>query len=308
MNQKRSQENIGLIAALSCATLWGFLPIYWDALKPIDSFVIIFYRITLMTLVCFVLSFWQQRSLKAVFAPMFESWKKTLIYICAGMIITLNWSIYIWAVNAGFVIQCSMGYFLEPLLICVFGVVFYKEKANGWKKLSMAFAVVGLLVMIIGYGQLPVISVGLGLTFAVYSAVKKSVDLPPMQSLLYETVLVTPVALGLMFYYESSGAGALSVGGGKFILLLFAGIATAVPMGLFSFAASRVQLITLGLTEYIAPSIALILGIYLFKEPFDIIQFTAFAIIWVGLVFFTYGEIRDMRDKRKEELQHGAEE
>ena len=189
-----------------------------------------------------------------------------------------------------------MGYFLEPLVVCCFGVVFYKEKANKWKKISMAFGVCGLLVMMVGYREVPFIALGLGLSFAIYSAIKKSVFLNPIHSLLYETLFLTPLALIVILVMENGGNGALAAAGGfKFFLLMFAGLATAIPMGLFSFAANKLPLITLGLCEYIAPSITLILGIFLFKEPFDVIQFSAFAVIWVGLVFFTYGEITDMK-------------
>ena len=290
---------IGLTSAIGCAIVWGLLPIYWNSLKPIPSGVIIFYRIVLMAVVCFIACAFQYGP-KNVFKPMFESKKSLLTYIIAGIIITINWSIYIWAVNAGQVIQTSMGYFLEPLVVCLFGVVIYKEKINNWKKISVCFAVCGLLVMIIGYKQVPLIAVGLGLSFAIYAAIKKSVSAAPLQSLLYETIFLAPVALCFVCYYENAGVGALTAGSGKFILLMFAGIATAVPLALFSFAASKLPLITVGLTEYISPSISLILGIFLFKEPFDTIQFSAFAIIWIGLIFFTYGEISDNKIKAEE--------
>ncbi len=298
----RKNYRIGLISAIGCAIVWGLLPIYWNSLKPIPSGVIIFYRIFLMAVVCFIACA-VQYGIKNVFRPMFASKKDTLIYVVSGIIITANWSIYIWAVNAGQVIQTSMGYFLEPLVVCLFGVVIYQEKINGWKKLSVCFAVCGLLIMVIGYRQVPLIAVSLGLTFAVYAAIKKSVSAAPLQSLLYETIFLAPVALGFVIYYENAGVGALAAGSGKFILLLFAGIATAVPLGLFSFAAAKLPLITVGLTEYISPSISLVLGIFLFKEPFDIIQFSAFVIIWIGLVFFTYGEIKENQNNKELEIE-----
>ena len=297
----RNYKN-GMIYALACAMIWGFLPIYWDALEPISSLVVIFYRVTLMTLTCFIIQLIQTRNIKAMFAPMFEDRKKTWTYIIAGILITANWSIYIWAVQAGFVIQSSMGYFLEPLIVCLFGVIIYKEKANKWKWISIGFALTGLMVMVIGYRELPLIAIGLAVTFAIYAAIKKSVDLPSFQSLLYETIFIAPVTMVVAFWLEGSGNGALDAGGsGKFILLLFAGIATAVPMALFSAAARNLPLLTLGLTEYISPSIALILGIFLFKEPFDMIQFSAFVIIWIGLCFFTYGEVVDVRKTKETE-------
>ncbi len=298
MKKKNHKNNYktGLIHALSCAVIWGFLPIYWNMLNPIDSSVIIFYRIFSMALTCFLLVCYEKRNIKAVFAPMFEDRKKCWVYILAGIIITSNWSIYIWAVTAGHVIQASMGYFIEPLIVCLFGAMIYKEKANKWKIIALGFGVVGLLVMVLGYKQLPLIAISLAVTFAVYAAIKKSVTLPPFQSLLYETLFLAPIAFLIIFCMEGNGAGALAAADtGKFVLLLFAGLITAVPMGLFSSAATKLPLLTLGLTEYISPSIALFLGIFLFQEPFDKIQFSAFVIIWIGLVFFTYGEFIEMK-------------
>ena len=294
----------GLIYALSCAVIWGVLPVYWNALKPISSLVVIFYRIVLMALTCFAIEYNQTRNIKKMFAPLFKDRKKIWIYLIAGILITMNWSIYILAVQAGYVIQSSMGYFLEPLIVCLFGMIFYKEKANKWKLISMGFALAGLLIMIIGYKELPIIAIGLAATFAIYAAIKKSVDLPPFQSLLYETVFIAPLALLFVLLVEGNDMGALAMGGSpKFILLLLAGIASAVPMGLFSAAARNLPLLTLGLTEYLSTSISLVLGIFLFREPFDLIQFVAFVVIWVGLIFFTYGELVDARDKKKDLLK-----
>jgi len=149
----------GLIYALSCAVIWGFLPIYWNSLKPVSSLVVIFYRITLMTLTCFAVQLYQTRNLKAIFAPMFADRKKIGTYVIAGILITANWSIYIWAVQAGYVIQASMGYFLEPLLVCLLGMILFKEKANKWKRVSLGFAVAGMMVMVIGYRELPLIAI-----------------------------------------------------------------------------------------------------------------------------------------------------
>lgn len=297
MNTKNSYK-MGLASSVICGLMWGILPVYWDSLKPINSFIIIFYRILLMSLTCFI-ACWHTYGIRNVFKPMFKSRKDMMIYVFSGCIIAVNWGIYVWSVNAGYVIQTSMGYFLEPLIVCLFGMIFYKERANRWKKIAMLFALSALFVMIIGYHQIPLIAVGLGLTFAIYSAIKKSVQISPIQSLLCETIFLVPVTLAFIIYFECTGQGALSIGNpGKYILLLFAGIATAVPMGFFSFAANRLPLITLGITGYISPSIALILGIFLFKEPFDSIQFTAFVITWIGLAIFTYGEIKEQRETK----------
>lgn len=285
----KSDYRIGIISALSCNFIWGFLPLYWNALKPIESSVIIFYRIVLMAIICYAVTAFTMRG-KEVFRPMIESRKAFLTYIAAGLVITINWSIYIWAVNAGYVIQTSMGYFLEPLVVCLFGVIFYKERTSIWKKIAIGFATVGLFIMIIGYREVPIIAVSLGVSFAIYSAIKKSISLPPLQSLLFETIAVAPFALAVIVYLEVKGIGGLQVGGYQYVLLMFAGLCTAVPLGLFSYAANKISLISIGICEYISPSISLILGIFVLSEPFDMIQLAAFIVIWIGLIFFTYGE------------------
>ena len=137
----------GLIYALSCAIIWGFLPIYWDALNPISSLVVIFYRVTLMTLTCFAIQYYQTRNIKTLFAPMFEDRKKMWTYIIAGILITLNWSIYIWAVQAGFVIQSSMGYFLEPLIVCLLGMIIFKEKLFAKQLIGLLLGVSGICII-----------------------------------------------------------------------------------------------------------------------------------------------------------------
>lgn len=292
---KMSKYKVGMIAALSCNFLWGFLPIYWQSLIPIDSFVIIFYRITTMAIVCFIIGVYKY-GIKELYKPMFENKRFMVKYILSGLVITINWSLYIWAVNANYVIQTCMGYFLEPLIVCLFGVIIFKEKPNKWKKISILIACVGLAIVVVGYGELPLIAISLGVTFSIYAAIKKSVELDPILSLLYETTFLVPVAIGFMMFYEFSGKGAFAVAEPyQIFLLLLSGALTATPLGLYSYAANKLPLITIGITEYISPSITLIIGIFLFKEPFDIIQFSAFVVIWIGLVFFTYGEVREVK-------------
>ena len=142
LDDKSAAYKQGMISAISCSVFWGVLPIYWQWLKPIDSFVIIFYRIVLVALVCAIGAFIIY-SKEEVLAPMKD--KKMLVkYALAGLLITVNWSIYIWAVNAGFVIQTSIGYYIEPLAVCTFGIVLFKEKLSKYKVIALVFAAIGL--------------------------------------------------------------------------------------------------------------------------------------------------------------------
>lgn len=291
---KKIEYIAGMQAALACAILWGFLPIYWQALRPIESSVIIFYRIFLVALVCFIISLksygWQK-----IIAPL-KVKGVALRYFLAGLLITTNWSLYIWAVNANFVIQTAIGYYIEPLFVCIFGIVLFREKVSIHKKIAFGLACLGLLVLLIHFGQIPFIALGLAITFASYAAIKKSFRIEAMLSLLYETMFLALPALGVIIYLEVEGKGALGVGEPyQYGLLMLSGPITALALGLFAIATNRLPLITLGITEYISPSISLLIGVFLFLEPFDEIQFLAFVAIWIGLILFTIGEFKEAK-------------
>ena len=291
MNEQYKQ---GMASALGCAVWWGIMPIYWQMLQPISSLVIIFYRILLVAVVCFIMALKVHGM--AEIRRQFAVPGIKLRYFLAGILITANWSMYIWAVNAGMVIQTCIGYYIEPLIVCIFGVVLFKEKLDKFKIISLVLASIGVGIVIVHFHQIPAVAIGLGVTFALYAAMKKNYPMPPLMSLLFETIFLMPMALAVCVWMEVTGVGALaSAGLGKYALLMFCGLFTAFPLSLFANAANKIDLFSLGLTEYISPTISLFISIYLFKEPFDSIQLVAFAIIWVGLVFFSYGEFHKVK-------------
>ncbi|NBI64001.1 EamA family transporter RarD [Clostridiales bacterium] len=296
---EKKKYRTGLICSLSCSVLWGVLPIYWQALRPIESSAIIFYRIFLVGVVCFFAAL-KLYGWEGIKEPLREKGAK-LKYFAAGLLITANWSIYIWAVNADHVIQTCIGYYIEPLMVCVFGIVFFKEKLTRHKLAAFALACGGVIIVLLHFMEVPVIALSLAITFAVYAAMKKSVQVPAMLSLLYETMFLSPIALVVILFMEARGQGALGVGQPyQYVLLLIVGFCTALPLGLFAAAANKVPLVTLGILEYISPSISLVIGIFLLGEPFDLIQLLAFVVIWIGLVFFTMGEYRESRKKEQD--------
>jgi chloramphenicol-sensitive protein RarD len=285
----RNEYNKGLAAAFGCAALWGILPIYWKSLIPISSSVIIIYRIFLVWLMALIFAR-RKYSWDEIKAPAKDR-RLMLKMFAAGVIITANWSTYIWAVNAGFIIQTSIGYYIEPIAVCLFGMIIFHEKLTKYKGISLGLAILAVLIILVYYRQLPGIALGLAGTFSVYSAIKKTVSLPPFISLFYETVFLAPFALAIVFYLEATGKGALGSGEAyQYGLLMLCGLVTVVPLGLFAFAAQRVSLFALGIAEYISPSLQLVVGILLYHETIDKVQMVAFIIIWIGLVFFSYGE------------------
>lgn len=303
MQRQRDRTYItGVISMLSCDVLWGVLPIYWQALRPIDSWVIIFYRIFLVGFVSGIatLKIYGIDKVKEQLKPRGSGiMGSALKFPLAGLLITANWSIYIWAVNADHVIQTCVGYYIEPLMVCVIGIIVFKEHLTGYKLTALLFALAGLVVLLVHFRQIPGIALGLALTFAVYAALKKHFDLPAIMSVFLETLFLMPPALAVVIWLECTGQGALGVATpGKYLLLLCCGLLTAAPLSFFADAATKIPLIMVGLLEYLSPSISLVIGIFFMKEPFDAVQFAAFAIVWIGLAFFTYGEIKYSKENQ----------
>ena len=284
----------GIISVLGCNIWWGIMPIYWQWLKPIDSWVIIFYRIFLVAVVCAIAA-WKVHT-KDEILEVLRNRKLVLRIIAAGIMITINWSIYIWAVNSDHIIQTSIGYYIEPLVVCLFGVFLFREKLNKYKIIALVMGFIGVVAVVAYFKEMPTIALGVAVTFSIYTAMKKGLKLPPIMSLLFETVFLAPFALIVIIYIESKGIGGLSAGGFKYFLLMFCGLFTAFPLVLFANAANKISMFVLGLSEYISPTIALFLSIFYFKEDFAPVQLIAFVIIWIGLVFFTVGEYKEYQN------------
>ena len=194
-------------------------------------------------------------------------------------------------------VQSSIGYYIEPIVICLFGIVIFKEKLTKYNLTAMVLAAAALVVMLIHYGQLPGVALGLAFTWASYSALKKSTKNPPIIELVYETMFYAVIAVIGIVFIETRGIGALSLGvPGKYAMMFLSGLVTLIPIALFGSAAKKVSLFIIGLSQYLSPSITLLLGIFAYKEPIDRVQVISFAVIWIGLIFFTYGEYKNNKD------------
>ena len=275
--------------------MWGFLPIYWQALEPIESWKIVLYRILTMFIYSYIVARFAY-SKEEIWGLMADK-KKVLRSFAAGLVLTFNWSLYIWAMNSGRVIQASIGYFIEPIVICAFGIVLFKEKLTKYNIVAMCLALIAIVIILVHFGQLPGVALGLAVSWAVYSAIKKASDQPPLIALVYETMPYAVLALIAIVYIEARGVGAISVNAPRQYAMLWAsGLMTLIPVALFGYAAKKTPLQLLGLAQYVSPTISLLLGIFLFREPTDRVQMMALGIIWIGLVFFTYGEFERMKE------------
>ena len=292
----------GFLAVIASMVIWGVLPVYWQQMQAINSWVIVLYRILLM-FICVYIAARLQFSVKEIFAPLKEKgvFKK---FFFAGLLSAANWSIFIYAVNSNQIVQSSIGYYLEPLLICLVGNIVFHEKFNKYNITAILLATVSVVVLLVHFGQLPTIALVLAGTFTIYTIIKKTTDLPVRITIVYELMALAPPVLAAIIYLECTGQGALAVATPyTYGLLLMAGLFTLIPFLLFGYAAQRVPMFYLGLAEYIAPSLSLLLGLAFLGESIDGVQLFCFVLIWIGLIIFSYGEYRQFKKLKATEIE-----
>lgn len=281
----------GLVQAILAYVLWGILPAYWKLLANLPPVYILSTRIVWSLVFCLIIvaSMRMLPDLKALVKD-----KRRLLYTAlAGVFITVNWLVFIWAVNSGHVIESSMGYFINPLMVVMISVVFFKEKLTQLEIVSLVLAFAGVMIMVIQFGSFPYISLVLAVSFAVYGAIKKKAGIDPNLSLTLETAVVFPVSLGLLIYYEAVGNGAIgSMSPLQLILLPLAGVVTAIPLLLYGYGVKHLSLSVVGFCQYIAPSLMLFLGVFAYGEKFTLQHLITFSFIWLALVIFLLSKFR----------------
>jgi chloramphenicol-sensitive protein RarD len=205
----------------------------------------------------------------------------------AALLIGINWLVFLWAVNADFVIETSLGYFMVPLVNVLMGVIFFRERLRLWQWVSVGLATVGVIYLAIAYGSLPWIALALAFSFGVYGVVKKTAPLGSLYGLTLETVILLLPALLYLLYSDSIGRGAfLHTGAVSDVLLVGAGLVTTAPLLMFASAAQRIPLSHMGFLQYVAPTLQFLLGALVYKEPFTYTQLFGFGIVWAALIIF----------------------
>jgi len=293
---EKENETAGLIYGILAYTVWGILPVYWKLLDIIPATEILAHRI-----------FWSFVFVGVLLLAS-GSWKKVvevckskknifLIFLCAS-IVSVNWGIYIWAVNSGQVVESSMGYYINPLVVFIFSVTILKEKLNFWQIIAIILAAVGVLIITLQYGKIPWIALSLATTFATYGLLKKLVNVDAMGGLALETSIIAPMALIYIIFRQVQGVGAVgSVSIVTLLILVGSGIVTATPLLWFAEAARRIKFSTIGFLQYIAPTLQLFLGVVVFKEPFTTTHLFSFGFIWGALVIYTLSNIGILKNR-----------
>lgn len=277
--------NKGILYGIGAYTLWGFFPIYWKFLHDVPALQVLGHRIgwSFFLLIIYIVLAGQWRDFRSAAFN-----KKTIgIYSIAAILLSLNWLIYVWGVNAGFIVETSLGYFINPLLSVLLGVLFLRERLRPMQWIPVGLAAVGVGYLTFVYGRLPWIALSLAFSFGFYGLVKKLSPLGSLYGLTLETGIVFPVALIYIVFVGFAGTGEFLHNGALVdILLIGSGLITTIPLLMFASAAKRIPLTIVGLLQYIAPTLQFLIGVFIYKEPFDHAHLMGFSIVWVALIIF----------------------
>ncbi|PMP72922.1 MAG: EamA family transporter RarD [Calditerrivibrio nitroreducens] len=275
----------GFLSGLAAYSLWGIFPIYWKFLKEVNPFEIVFHRI-IWSFLFLNLILLLQRQLRETLSYLKD--KKILKYfLLSSLMIGSNWFLYIWAVNTGKILETSLGYYMAPIFNVLLGRIVLKEKMTKGRAISFTIVVIALLNMILGLNHLPWVSVILAITFSYYGFLRKNGKLGSIQGLFVETLVMgIPSFLLIIYLSFIHKSSFLTINYKIDTLLILSGPATAIPLLTFAYAARRLQFITLGIMQYIAPTIAFFIGAFLYKEPLNFKYLITFILIWIALIIY----------------------
>jgi chloramphenicol-sensitive protein RarD len=292
------ERRVGVLAGLSAYVLWGLFPLYFPLLKPAGGVEIVAHRVVwslvFVAVLLSALRGWGQ--VRAAFAD-----RRTMLVLSAATaMIVINWLVFVYGINSGQVVETSLGYFINPLLSVVLGVLVFKERLRRLQWLAVGIAAVAVVVLTVDYGRPPWIALALAGSFGFYGVMKKLVRVEAAPGLFVETALVVVPALGVLAVLEARGDGVFGhEGTGSALLLVGSGVATAIPLLLFAAAARRIPLSTVGLLQYVNPLMQLAIGVLIYSEPMPPVRLAGFVIVWVALAVFTMDNLRSAHGARR---------
>lgn len=299
----------GAAFVASSYTLWGVLPIYWKLLQHVSAQQVLCHRIVWCVVFMLLLIIFSSRwnSFKSELREIIVQPPKIIGIVLAAFILNMNWFIYIWAVIHNHVIQASLGYYINPLVSVLLGVAVLKERMNIWQYLAFFLALLAVLNLTVHFGSIPWISISLAVTFGIYGLLKKVVGVGAITGITLETLIMVIPASIYLVYVHKIGYGVFNTGSlTTSVLLIGAGIVTAVPLLLFSSGTLRLSLTIVGFLQYISPTLTLLLGIFLYHEAFTKAHLISFALIWIGLIIFTVSQTRMLTPVKKKSISSSA--
>ena len=297
-----TESRRGFLLGVAAYGLWGLFPLYWPLLEPAGAIEILAHRIvwSLLTMGVLVVALGRTAAFRRVVAQR----RVALLLTLAAALITVNWAVYIWGVNNGHVVETALGYFINPLVTVLMGVFILGERLRPWQWAAMGVAALAVVVLTAGYGGLPWVALVLAFSFGSYGLCKKRADAPAIESVTFETLAIGPIALGYLLWLGADGESAFATHGVPHALLFATtGIVTAVPLICFGGAAIRVPMVTLGLLQYLTPTLQFLLGILYFHEDMPVVRWIGFVLVWAALAIFTADSLR----RRRRTLRPDAE-
>jgi chloramphenicol-sensitive protein RarD len=295
----------GFLAAAAAYGLWGLLPAYFVALDPSGPVEILAFRIVLSLVFCVVILAIMRRLTKT--AALLKDSGIVKLSALAAVLILVNWSVYVFASLNQFIVEAALGYFINPLVTVALGVVVLKEKLRPLQWGALGLAIVAVIVLAVGYGSIPVISLTLAFSFGFYGFVKNRMgpSVKSLDSLTLETLWLTPVALGLLVWFSmSTGLTLGTLGTAHTLLLLMAGAVTSIPLLFFGAAARRLPLSVIGLMQYLAPVMQFTFGVAIMGEPMPLERWIGFSLVWIALVVLSVDALRHRRNRLIQPTQH----
>ncbi|MFD3329376.1 EamA family transporter RarD [Streptomyces sp. NPDC058701] len=293
----RTEQRTGLLSGFAAYGLWGLVPLFWPLLEPAGAIEILAHRmvwsLAVVGIALLALRRW------GWIRGLLRQPRKLVLTTLAASVITVNWGLYIWSVNSGHVVEASLGYFINPLVSIAIGVLVLGERLRRVQWAAVGITVVAVLVLAVGYGRPPWISLILAFSFATYGLIKKKLNMGGLESLAVETAVLFLPALGYLLWLGTQGRSTFaSQGAGHTVLLAATGLVTAIPLVCFGAAAIRVPLSTLGLLQYLAPVFQFGLGVLYFHEAMPPERWAGFALVWAALALLTWEALRTARRSR----------
>lgn len=286
-----SKNSLGQIYAISAFLFWGLTPIYFKQIATVQPLEILANRIVWSVVVLFLILLASKGFL--TLKEILKDFSKVKYLIISSILISTNWLIFIWAISNNMIVEASLGYFINPLIVVALGYIFFQERMSKYQNLAIILALCGVLYQLITLGTIPFVSLILAFSFALYGLVRKKINMPSVPSLFIETILVSPFALAYMLYLSFTNESAFITQNSYISIMLFlAGIITVLPLLMFNGAATRMKLTTLGFFQYIGPSVSFLIGVFLYNEDMNVDKLITFIFIWLALFIFSFDSIR----------------
>ncbi len=293
-----TEQRRGFLFGLGAYTLWGLFPLYWPLLDPASPLEILAHRIVWSLLFVAALV-WLRHRMSTVRAALLDRRTRLALGVCS-LVITVNWFLYIWAVNNHHVVESSLGYYINPLVTVLLAVFVLGERLRRLQWAAITIAAAGVLWLTIEYGRLPWIAIVLALSFGTYGLAKKKANVGAVQGLAIETMVLAPIALGYLLVLQAGGGGTFAGNGvGHIALLVGSGVATALPLLCFGAAATRIPLSMIGMLQYLTPTLQFLIGVLLYHEPMTSQRWIGFVLVWSALALFTAESLSRRRRRQR---------